>query len=209
MSKNASKNPSPCPLPKEEREIDAVRPGARGFPPVEVYRALKLIVFDVDGVLTDGRIVFDANGVESKCFHVRDGSGIAFLHRAGLKVALITGRSSPVVEARARDLHIPLELVKQGAKIKLPVFTQLLAETGVRQAETAFVGDDLIDLPVLEAVGLACCPGDAHPAIMNVCHAIAKLGGGRGGARQLCEHILQRRGDGSWERALGRYWGKK
>lgn len=185
-----------------------VRPGARGFPPVEVYRNLKLIVFDVDGVLTDGRIVFDGSGNESKFFHVRDGSGITFLNKIDFKVALITGRSSGIVELRARELKIPPERVKQGAKVKLPVFMQLLQENGLAPAEAAFVGDDIIDLPVLEAAGFAACPADAHRRVIQACHAIAARAGGRGGARQIIEHILQRREDGSWERAIDRYLGR-
>jgi len=186
-------------------EDPGVRPGGKGFPPPEVYRAIKLVVFDVDGVLTDGRIVLDAHGVESKFFHVRDGSGMTFLRKADLLLALVTGRSSPVVDVRARELDIPAARVKQGARVKLPVFRELLAETGLAAAQAAFVGDDLIDLPVLEAAGLACCPGDAHPEVRRACHVIATRPGGRGGARQICEHLLKQRADGSWEKAIGRY----
>ncbi|MFH0938171.1 MAG: HAD hydrolase family protein [Planctomycetota bacterium] len=183
-------------------------PGGKGFPPPEVYQAIKLVVFDVDGVLTDGRIVLNADGIESKFFHARDGSGMTFLHLADLLLALITGRSSPVVDARARELHIPPSRVKQGAKVKLPVFRQLLSETGCSAAQTAFVGDDLIDLSVLELVGLACCPQDAHADVRRACHVIATRSGGRGGVRQICEHLLKQRVDGSWEKAIERYLGR-
>lgn len=198
--------------PEGERMADegvlAVRPGGRGFPPVETYRALKMVVFDVDGVLTDGRIILDANGVESKFFHVHDGSGISFLHKADLRVALLTGRTSPVVDARARELRIPPALVKQGAPVKLPAFTRLLEENGLAAREVAFVGDDIVDLPVLELAGLACCPADGHPDVMRVCHAVAQRNGGQGGARAICEHLLKRRADGSWEKAIERYLGR-
>jgi len=185
-----------------------VHAGTRGFPAEEVYRALKLVIFDVDGVLTDGRIVLDSNGAESKFFNVRDGAGIAFLNKTDIKVALITGRSSAVVDSRARELKIPPERVKQGAKVKLPVFDQLLIENKLKPSEAAFVGDDIIDLPVLERVGLACCPADAHPTVLNTCHVIANAEGGRGGVRGICEHILKQRNDGTWETAIDRYLGR-
>jgi 3-deoxy-D-manno-octulosonate 8-phosphate phosphatase (KDO 8-P phosphatase) len=185
-----------------------VLPGGRGFPPVEVYRAIRMVVLDVDGVLTDGRIILDANGVETKFFNVRDGLGIAFLHKADLAVALLTGRSSPVVDIRARDLHIPPALVKQGVPRKLPAFTRLLEENGLAPRQAAFIGDDIIDLPVLELAGLACCPADAHPDVVKACHVIAQRSGGQGGVRAICEHLLKRRADGSWEKAIDRYLGR-
>ncbi|HYF51028.1 MAG TPA: HAD hydrolase family protein [Planctomycetota bacterium] len=184
---------------------EGVRPGKRGFPAVDAYRRLKLIVFDVDGVLTDGRIIHDANGVESKFFDVRDGAGMTFIRFADLMIGIITGRSSPVVDVRARELKVPPERVKQGAIEKLPVFEQMMKDANVSASETAYVGDDLIDLPVLEVAGLACCVGDAHADVMAVSHVISSKPGGRGGVRQICEHILKRRDDGSWEKAMGRY----
>lgn len=192
----------------QNEKADAVRPGPRGFPAVETYRALKAVIFDVDGVLTDGRIVMDSSCVETKFFHVRDGTGITFLRYADIQVGLLTGRTSRVVELRARDLHIPDTHVRQGAKVKLPVFEQMLAGIGLKPEEAAFAGDDIIDLPVLERAGLACCPADAHAEILKVCHVVATRDGGMGGVRQICEHILQQRQDGSWEKAIGRYLGR-
>ncbi len=191
-----------------ENDPFSVAVGPRGFPDSAVYRAIRLVIFDVDGVLTDGRIVLDAHGVESKFFDVRDGSGLKLLEKAGLKVALLTGRSSHVVDFRARELRIPQELVKQGAKIKLPVFEAMLKESGVAPEETAFMGDDLIDLPILDQVALACCPQNAHPEVRRVCHVKALANGGRGAARAVCEHILQSRADGSWDRAIATYLGR-
>ncbi len=185
-----------------------VTPGLRGFPSREIYRGIKLVVFDVDGVMTDGRIILDANGIESKFFDVRDGTGVTILQKAGLNVALITGRSSQVVEHRARELKVPPEFVKQGVKLKLPVFNEMLALAGISAQEAAFVGDDLIDLPVLQAAGLACCPSDSHDDIIPVCHVVAQGRGGRGAVRQICEHVLTSREDGSWERAVGAYLGR-
>ena len=99
-------------------------------------------------------------------------------------------------------------MVKQGAKIKLPVLSKLLAEMAIEPDEVAFVGDDLIDLPVLQIAGLSCCPADAHPEIIKVCHVVACGNGGRGAIRAICEHLLKRRGDGSWEKSLERYLGR-
>ncbi|HYG74168.1 MAG TPA: HAD family hydrolase [Planctomycetota bacterium] len=185
-----------------------VSAGGRGLPDFAVYRAIKMVVFDVDGVLTDSRIIIDSNGVESKFFSVRDGAGITFLLKAEIKVALLTGRSSAVVDFRAKELNIPPALVRQGAKVKLPVFTQLLEENGLTPAQAAFVGDDIIDLPVLEVAGLACCPADAHPSVKKICHVVSSGRGGRGGVRAIVEHFLQTRADGSWELALKRYLGR-
>lgn len=185
-----------------------VQPGVRGYAPLDAYRGIKLVVFDVDGVLTDARIVIDSNGVETKFFDVRDGAGITFLVHAELRVALLTGRSSPLVDFRAKELRIPPALVKQGAKVKLPVFMKLLEENGVTPAETLFVGDDIIDLPVLSVVGIACCPADAHPEVKKICHVISPNRGGRGGVRAIVEHFLKTRADGSWEKAIGRYLGQ-
>jgi len=182
--------------------------GPRGFPTLEGYRAIKLFVFDVDGVLTDGRIVLDNNGNESKFFHVRDGSGISILQWGGFLTALLSGRDSPLVQFRARELKIPPERVKQGAKVKLPVFHKLLSETGVTAAQTAFFGDDIIDRPVMEVAGIACCPGDAHGEAREASHCVATERGGHGAVRQLIEHLLKSRQDGSWERARGGYLGQ-
>jgi len=189
-------------------DLYSVRPGPRGFPAQSVYRGIKLVVFDVDGVLTDGRIIIDDKGTESKFFDVRDGAGITLLRLAGLKVALITGRSSAVVDHRAREIKIPPEYVKQGAKVKLPVLRQMLTENAMQAQECAFVGDDLIDTDVLEVAGLACCPTDAHAGAMKQCHVVANLKGGHGGVRAIAEHILKTRADGSWEMAVGKYMGK-
>lgn len=181
--------------------------GPRGFPPIEAYRRFRFVVFDVDGVLSDGRIILDSNGVESKFFDVRDGSGISILRKGGYMVGFLTGRTSEPVNVRARELHIPPARVRQGAKIKLPVFNEMLVEAGVSAAETVYVGDDLIDRPVLEVAGLSCCPGDADAEAIDVSHCIATARGGRGAVRQIVEHILKHRQDGTWEKARAGYLG--
>jgi 3-deoxy-D-manno-octulosonate 8-phosphate phosphatase (KDO 8-P phosphatase) len=186
-----------------------VAPGGRGFPEASVYRGLKLAAFDVDGVLTDGRICLNPQGLETNNFHVRDGSGLALLRHAGLQVAIVSGRKSLAVQARARELEIPPRRVWQGARHKRVSYQEMLAACGVRDAEVAYVGDDLVDLPILERVGLACCPCDAHASVIAACHAVAALPGGRGAVRQLCEHILKQRGPEVWEKTLRRYLGRE
>ncbi len=184
---------------------DGISAGPRGLPTLESYRQIKYAIFDVDGVLSDGRIILDGNGVESKFFDVRDGSGISIMRKVGYMVGFLTGRTSAPVDVRARELHIPAARVRQGAKVKLPVFKEMLMEAGVTAAETLYVGDDIIDRPVLEAAGIACCPGDAHHEAREVCHLVASDRGGRGAVRQIIEHVLKARQDGTWEKARGLY----
>jgi len=182
--------------------------GHRGFPPQSVYRGLKLVVFDVDGVLTDGAVVLGADGSEYKNFDVRDGTGMGFLRYTGLKMALISGRASVATERRAQELKIPAEFVRQGVAQKLPVLEELMMQCGVSPSEVAFIGDDIIDVPAMESVGLAMCPGDARPEAREVSHACAIAQGGKGAVRQLCEHLLKRRDNGDWERAVAQYLGR-
>jgi 3-deoxy-D-manno-octulosonate 8-phosphate phosphatase (KDO 8-P phosphatase) len=128
---------------------------------------------------------------------------------SGVLTALVTGRTSGVVEARARELRIPPERVKQGAKVKLPVLFALLAELHIDAGEMAYVGDDLIDLDAMELAALGFSPSDAHPEIKRRSHLVSRLPGGRGAVRTVVEYILKTRADGSWERALNRYLGRK
>jgi len=152
-------------------------------------KLIKLVIFDIDGVLTDGRINIDNNGVETKSFDVRDGSGIKWLLRAGLDVAFITGRTSRVVEHRAAELGVTR--IFQGAKIKTEAYDTLMADTGFTDAQIAYAGDDLIDLPVMRRVGLAMAPADARPEVLEISHYISDSPGGRGAAREMIEMILK------------------
>lgn len=163
---------------------------------------IKLVCFDVDGVLTDGRLIIDDRGRESKCFHSRDGHGMKLLLRAGLKIALITGRTSGVVECRAREYG--LVEVHQGVKDKLPVYQDLLARLNLRPEETAMAGDDVVDLPVMIRAGLALAPADAAPEVLARAHFVASLPGGRGAARQMAEYILK--GQGRWAEMTAKYY---
>ncbi|WP_435017432.1 KdsC family phosphatase [Tundrisphaera sp. TA3] len=155
-------------------------------------QAIELLVLDVDGVLTDGVIAIDDNGVETKHFHVRDGSAIALWRKAGKRVAILSGRSARCVDIRAAELGI--SPVIQGASDKGKPFLALLAELGLRSTQACYVGDDLADLPVMGVAGLAACPNDAAPEVRRSAHMITNRQGGRGAVREVIEKILDAQG---------------
>jgi 3-deoxy-D-manno-octulosonate 8-phosphate phosphatase (KDO 8-P phosphatase) len=153
---------------------------------------IKLVIFDVDGVLTDGRLFFDEAGREYKGFHSRDGLGINLLRQTGVEVAVISGRASQSVSQRMAGLGI--KHVFQGQKDKLVAFNSLREELGLEPAQIAHVGDDLIDLPLLRRVGLAVAVADAHPAILPFAHWRTDKPGGAGAAREVCDLIMEAQG---------------
>lgn len=157
-----------------------------------IAKKIKLLLLDVDGVLTDGTIILDCQGNELKAFHVRDGHGIKLAQRAGIVVGLITGRKSEVVNIRARELGI--EEVHQGAHEKLAIYESLLAKYGARDGEVAFMGDDIVDLDILKRAGLAATVADCDPAVRPHAHLITKAAGGRGAVREFINLILKNRG---------------
>jgi len=159
---------------------------------VERARAVRLVLFDVDGVLTDGRLILDDDGREYKAFHTHDGHGIKLLQRSGVAVGIISGRTSRAVELRARELDI--KHLHQGCAEKLPVCRRLLSELGVPKAAVAFVGDDVVDLPIMLDVGLGIAVADAHPLVKRHAHWVTPSAGGRGAARDACELILHAHG---------------
>lgn len=163
---------------------------------------VKLLVLDVDGVLTDGRLYYHDDGTESKAFDVRDGHGIKLAQRAGIEVALISGRNSPCVEKRAADLGIT-EVV-QGPKDKVPVFERLLAKKGLGPEQAAFVGDDLVDLPVMRRAGLAVTVADGSEHLFEAAHYVTLAPGGKGAVREVIELILATQG--LWEKIVARYF---
>lgn len=163
---------------------------------------IKLLMLDVDGVLTDGRIIFDSNGVESKFFNVKDGHGIKLLQRAGVEVGIISGRTSQVVTNRAAELGIAR--VFQGSLDKLSIYREILADTGLDDAQIAFMGDDVIDIPVMRRVGFAAAPADALEEVLPYAHFVARNRGGWGAVRELCDLILK--GQGAWETVTARYF---
>lgn len=153
---------------------------------------IRLLVLDVDGVLTDGRIVVDDSGAESKFFHVHDGSGIWLLRRAGIETAIISGRTAKCVEHRARDLAIG-ECI-QGSPDKLASFEALRARLGLAAEECAYMGDDVLDVPLMRRAGFAAAPADARPEAKAAAALVTRARGGRGAVRELAETILRARG---------------
>mgnify|MGYP001305617899 CR=1 FL=1 len=154
----------------------------------ERARRIKLLIMDCDGVLTDGRIYFGPTGEELKVFHVRDGQGLVEFHKAGFRSGIISGRNSPIVELRAKQLGV--EFIFQGRKEKVSAFHELIAAAGVTAEETAFIGDDTPDAEVFPYVGLAVAIADAHEAVKAAAHYVAKADGGRGAVRELIDLIL-------------------
>ncbi|MBI5014074.1 MAG: HAD hydrolase family protein [Deltaproteobacteria bacterium] len=163
---------------------------------------VELLLLDVDGVLTDGRIVLDDNGVETKAFDVTDGHGLKMLVRAGVDAGLVTGRRSRVVEHRARELG--LREVHQGVKDKGRLVSEILRRRGLAPEQVAFAGDDIVDLPVLLQVGLAVTVPDAPEYVRERVHWVTTRAGGRGAVREVCEAILRARG--LWEETTRKYF---
>ena len=153
---------------------------------------VKLLLFDVDGVLTDARLIIGDDGQEYKAFNSRDGHGIKMLQRNGVATGIITGRTSEVVKHRVRDLDI--KHVHQGCKEKHPVYRKLIGELGLQPEQTAYVGDDVVDLPIMLEVGLAIAVQNAHPLVRQYAHWITPSIGGYGAAREACEMIMYAQG---------------
>jgi 3-deoxy-D-manno-octulosonate 8-phosphate phosphatase (KDO 8-P phosphatase) len=177
-------------------------------PPVSLSErcaAVELLVLDVDGVLTDGAIVYTDHGVEVKAFHVRDGSALKLWQFEGKRAAVISGRTSRAVEVRAAELGVAPVL--QGRADKLAAYRELLAGLGLRPEQTCCVGDDLPDLPLLSHCGLAVAVADACPEARADAHYVTRTPGGRGAVREAIELIL--RCQGRWQRAVERYRGER
>jgi 3-deoxy-D-manno-octulosonate 8-phosphate phosphatase (KDO 8-P phosphatase) len=155
-------------------------------------RAIRMLVLDVDGVLTDGRLYFDNNGNETKAFNTRDGLGMKALQRSGIEVAVITGRESAIVTQRMKQLDI--KHVYQGREDKLNAFNHLLEATAMQAQEVCFAGDDWIDLPVLIRAGLAVTVADADEHVKQHAHWITERKGGEGAVREICNLILAAQG---------------
>ena len=168
----------------------------------ERLEKIRLLLLDVDGVMTDGRIIYDDRGGETKAFDVKDGHGIKLLQRAGIRVGIITGRQSAVVDRRAQELGI--ELVYQGAKDKLVPFLEILQKTGLGVEQIAYMGDDLPDLPILRRVGFAVTVADALDDVRPHVHYVTQRPGGRGAVREVCDLLLKE--SGRWDSVSGRYF---
>jgi 3-deoxy-D-manno-octulosonate 8-phosphate phosphatase (KDO 8-P phosphatase) len=153
---------------------------------------IQLVIFDVDGVLTNGQLFLGDDGQEYKAFHSRDGHGMKILQNNGITVAVITGRTSHVVKHRMKNLNI--EHVYQGQLDKLPAYTELLGKLRLTPEQVAYVGDDVVDLPVMRKVGLAIAVYDAHPFVIEHAHWQTPHSGGFGAARDVCELLLKAHG---------------
>ena len=166
-------------------------------------RGIKLLLFDVDGVLTDGRILVHGDGSESKQFHIRDGAGIVWAQRAGLAIGLLSARLAAATAIRATQLGI--SIVVQGVADKVAGYEQILAAEGLTDDQVGYMGDDLQDLPVLRRAGFSAAPADAAPEVLAAVQWVSASGGGQGAVRECIEHVL--RGQGAWRAAVGSYLG--
>lgn len=163
---------------------------------------IRLLLLDVDGVMTDGRIVYDNNGVETKAFDVKDGHGLKLIQRAGIQVGIITGRQSDIVTRRAAELGI--DLVYQGAKDKTEPLREILAALALDPSEVAYVGDDLVDLPVMRLVGFSATVADAVDELKPLVDLVTSRAGGRGAVREICDFLLKE--SGRWDAVTRRYF---
>ncbi|UCD80571.1 MAG: HAD-IIIA family hydrolase [Desulfobacterales bacterium] len=159
---------------------------------------IQLLLFDVDGVLTDGRIIYDDGGRQTKEFNVRDGFGIKLVMAAGIKVGIVTGRKSEALQHRCRDLGI--QYLYDGVQQKGQLLERIIEQTGVDADHTAFVGDDLPDICLMRRIGLPIAVADAHEIVKNYADWITSAAGGRGAVREVCEALLKVRGD--WEKII-------
>ena len=162
---------------------------------------IRLLLFDVDGVLTDGSVNVDAHGQDLQRFHIRDGAALAWAARAGFLTGVLSGRTSPATSTRASDLG--MAVVMLGVADKRAAFADILAQQGLAPEEVAYMGDDLIDLPVLRACGLSAAPADAAAEVSAVTHFVSWHPGGQGAVREFIEAVLKARGQ--WDDVLARY----
>ncbi len=168
----------------------------------DIAKGIKLLALDVDGVLTDGGIILDSDNNELKEFYVRDGHGIKMLQKAGLQVAIITGRDSRVVDRRAQELGI-IEVYQKCHDKRIP-YKHLTEKLGVSDEEVAYIGDDIVDIPLFRKVGLAVAVADATGETKNEAMLVTKSCGGRGAVREICDLILK--ANGKWKVLVDEYY---
>jgi YrbI family 3-deoxy-D-manno-octulosonate 8-phosphate phosphatase len=150
---------------------------------------VELILSDVDGVMTDGGVIFDNQGIEVKRFHIRDGLGIKLWQRAGYQFGVITARNSHIVKVRAAELGI--DIIRQGFEQKLPTLREIMSQLNLQPRQVCYIGDDLTDLAAIQTVGLGVAVADAATEVRNAAHYVTKLGGGHGAVREAIEFILK------------------
>lgn len=169
---------------------------------IERAKKVKLLLLDVDGVLTDGRIIRSNKGDEIKNFNVNDGLGVLLVKRSGIKCLILTAKASRIVTARAKDMGI--DKVYQGFHYKAEALEDILKKFEVSADEICFIGDDVIDIPVLKRVGLAVCPPNAMHEVKPLAHLITEKKGGYGAVREVCDLILK--AQGTWDKVTERYF---
>lgn len=168
---------------------------------IEIAKGIKLLILDVDGVLTDGSIILDDGGNELKAFYVRDGHGIKMLSSIGVKVAIITGRYSKVVERRAHELGITE--IYQRCHIKLVAYEELKEKLNISDNEIAYIGDDIVDISIMKKVGLPVAVADSEERTKSEALIITDKPGGRGAVREICDLILKAKG--KWDDLMDEY----
>jgi 3-deoxy-D-manno-octulosonate 8-phosphate phosphatase (KDO 8-P phosphatase) len=160
---------------------------------VEIAKQIKLLICDVDGVFSDGLVYMGNNGEELKTFHTRDGYGVKSLMNAGIEIAIITGRKSQIVTNRMSALGITL--IYQGQDDKVKAYQDICEKLNIAPQNTGYIGDDLIDWPVMEKVALKVCVADGHPLLRQKANYVTQINGGHGAVREVCDLILQARGE--------------
>lgn len=168
---------------------------------MELASKIKMVIFDVDGVLTDGSLFLGDDGQEYKAFNSKDGHGMAMLQASGLSIGIITGRTSEVVKTRMHSLGV--EHIYQGYRDKIPAFEDLKKQTGLKPEQFAYVGDDVVDLPIMRQVGLGIAVADAHELVIRHAQWRTSNAGGRGAAREVCELLMA--AHGTLQAALDKY----
>ncbi len=188
-------HPSDCEILEGYRS----RSRERSRPPSEEEKVLfakaepiLLLLLDVDGVLTDGSLIYSEQGTESKAFNTQDGLGIRLAQQAQVTTGIITARTSKLVKRRAEELD--MAFIRQGVENKLEAFKAILSETGLKPYQVCYMGDDLIDLGLLTRVGLSTCPANAVEEVKEVCHLVTSRSGGRGAVRETCDLIIRAKG---------------
>lgn len=170
---------------------------------MEKLKNIKLLLLDVDGVLTDGKITFTDNGGELKSFHSKDGVGLKLLQHMGIKAGIVTARKSPIVARRCKELGI--DLIFEGVHVKAAVLPEVVQRTGFKPEEIAYMGDDLIDVGLMKKVAAGIAPADAHAVVLTHADIITRANGGNACVREACDMILQ--ANGLWEQAVNEMLG--
>jgi 3-deoxy-D-manno-octulosonate 8-phosphate phosphatase (KDO 8-P phosphatase) len=162
---------------------------------------IKLLLLDVDGVMTDGSIVYNGSGEEIKSFSVRDGLGIRILMETGVSIGIVTGRSSDALYHRCKNLHV--QIIFDGVSDKASALDKITEKTGIKEDRIAYIGDDLPDIPIMGKIGIPIAVAGAHEKVIEVAHIVTSLEGGKGAIREVCEAIIK--AQGNWQSVINKY----